>query len=133
MRFFLDIEPPTSTHQMKKVCVISGVPRFYDPPKVVAARKELEYAMARHVPKHKMDGPLFLSVEWRFRPKGKHRSGEYRTTRPDTDNLQKLLKDVMTMMGFWNDDAQVAIEKTTKIWHEKPGIDIECLFLDRST
>ena len=32
--------------------------------------------------------------------------GEYRTTKPDTDNLQKLLKDCMTATGFWTDDAQ---------------------------
>lgn len=27
------------------------------------------------------------------------KDGEYKTTRPDTENLQKLLKDVMTGLG----------------------------------
>ena len=50
---------------------------------------------------------------------------EYRVSRPDTDNLQKLLKDCMTKTGFWKDDSQVVIEQCTKInTHEKAGIII---------
>ena len=60
---------------------------------------------------------------WCF-PKGRHRDGEYRVTRPDTDNLQKLLKDCMTQAGFWKDDAQVASELCEKFWAETPGIYI---------
>ena len=46
------------------------------------------------------------------------------TTKPDTDNLQKLLKDVMTDLGFWKDDALVASEIVEKFWAERPGIFI---------
>ena len=35
---------------------------------------------------------------------------------PDTDNLNKLLKDCMTKLGFWNDDAQVCREIIEKFW-----------------
>lgn len=46
-------------------------------------------------------------------------------TRPDTDNLDKALKDVMTELGFWTDDALVAREHIAKIWHRaKPGLFI---------
>ncbi len=47
---------------------------------------------------------------------GKHQNGEYKTSKPDTDNLVKLLKDVMTELHFWKDDAQVASEITEKFW-----------------
>lgn len=57
-------------------------------------------------------------------PRGGHRDGEYRITKPDTDNLQKLLKDCMTDVGFWEDDAQVASEICEKFWAEVPGIYI---------
>ena len=62
-------------------------------------------------------------VKWCF-PGGRHRNGQYRATRPDTDNLQKLLKDCMTAVGFWRDDAQVASEVCEKFWAEVPGIYI---------
>ena len=48
-----------------------------------------------------------MVTKWCF-PKGKHSDGEYKATKPDTDNLQKMLKDVMTEVGFWKDDALVA-------------------------
>lgn len=60
-------------------------------------------------------------VKWLF-PKGRHRDGEYRTTKPDTDNLQKLLKDCMTVAGFWKDDALVCSEIVEKFWAGTSGI-----------
>ena len=60
-------------------------------------------------------------VKWCF-PRGRHPDGAYKTTRPDADNLQKLLKDCMTRLGYWRDDAQVASEIVEKFWAEIPGI-----------
>ena len=57
-------------------------------------------------------------------PRGKRKDGEYRVTKPDTDNLQKLLKDCMTTVGFWKDDAVVCREIVEKFWAEVPGIYI---------
>ena len=57
-------------------------------------------------------------------PKQNHENGEYRITKPDTDNLQKMLKDCMTKVGFWKDDALVASEITEKFWADQPGIYI---------
>lgn len=73
-----------------------------------------------------MTGPISLRVIWLF-PKGKsHRNGEWRVTKPDTDNLQKLLKDCMTRCGFWVDDAQVVSEAVEKRWADDPaGLYIE--------
>ena len=72
-----------------------------------------------------MEGALELTAVWRF-PKGKsHKDGEWRVTRPDTDNLQKMLKDCMTKTGYWKDDAQVVREVVEKRWAEVPGIDIQ--------
>ena len=47
------------------------------------------------------------------------------------DNLQKLLKDVMTECHFWMDDAQVASEIAEKFWvHTAPGIYVEVQTLE---
>lgn len=121
MEFFMPMIPPTATHQEKRVRMVKGKPEFYDPPKVQAARSKLTAHLAGHRPERPMEGALRLVVKWCF-PRKEHRDGEYRSTRPDTDNLQKLLKDCMTDVGFWKDDAQVASEICEKFWAEVPGI-----------
>ena len=126
MNFFIAITPPTSTAQMKQVRVVKGKPIFYDPPAVKEARNALTAHLVLHKPDKPMSGGISLRVLWLF-PRGKsHRNGEWRITKPDTDNLQKLLKDCMTRCGFWNDDAQVAREIIEKRWSDEPcGIYIE--------
>lgn len=121
--FFLDIIPPTVTHQQKKVTVVNGRPRFYEPPRLKAAREQLALLLKPHRPRKPYACGLELTVRWQF-PKGRHKPG-YRTTRPDTDNLQKLLKDVMTSAGFWTDDALVAVEHVEKVWSNRAGIYIK--------
>lgn len=123
MKFFMPMIPPEITAQMHKVAVIKGKPHFYDPPELKAARSKLMANLAKYRPDTPMEGPLALTVKWCF-PKGPHFDGEWRYTRPDTDNLQKLLKDCMTEAGFWKDDAQVSSELIQKFWADMPGIFI---------
>lgn len=117
------MEPPTVTHQEHKVAVRNGKPVFYDPPELKAAKAKLMAHLAKYKPKKKYKYGLRLIVKWLF-PKGSHTNGEYKTTKPDTDNLQKMLKDCMTAVGFWEDDAQVASEIVEKFWADTPGIYI---------
>lgn len=121
IEFFMPMKPPTATHQEKQVRVVKGKPVLYDPLSVRAARSKLTAHLAGHKPAHPLEGGVRLLVKWCF-PRGQHEDGEYRITRPDTDNLQKLLKDCMTAVGFWNDDAQVASEICEKFWADVPGI-----------
>lgn len=134
MNFFIATTPPTSTAQMKQVRVVKGKPIFYDPPAVKEARSVLSAHLAVHKPDKPLTGPISLRVLWLF-PKGKsHRHGEWRITKPDTDNLQKLLKDCMTRCGFWKDDAQVVRETAEKRWSDEPcGIYIEIEELEVQT
>ena len=126
MNFFIAMKPSTATAQEKKVRTVKGKPVFYDPPAVKAAREKLTAHLAGHRPEKPMNGPVELRTLWLF-PKGRtHRHGEWRITKPDTDNLQKLLKDCMTKVGFWHDDAQVVREIAEKRWSDEPsGIYIE--------
>ena len=106
--------------------VIKGRPVFFDPPNVKDAKNLLMGHLAKNKPEIPFTGAVELTVLWLF-PKGKsHKHGEWRKTRPDTDNLQKLLKDCMTQVGFWKDDAQVVSEKVQKRWSDEPtGIYVE--------
>lgn len=134
MKFFLQIDPPTATAQEKQVRVVNGKPLFYDPAPVKAAKKLLTGSLIIHRPDHPITGPVSLNATWLF-PRGKsHKHGEWRVTRPDTDNLQKLLKDCMTRCGFWMDDAQVVRETVEKRWADDPsGIYIEITELEERT
>ena len=130
MKFKLNIEPPTVTAQEHKVKVVHGRPLFYDPPKVRHAKGVLSEALMVHAPLEPLTGPVELRAVWKFKRSRLHRHGEWRTTRPDTDNLQKLLKDIMTGLGFWNDDAQVVRESVEKMWSNDPGLEIEITELE---
>lgn len=127
--FFMAMVPPTVTHQEKKVMVAKGKPVFYEPVELLQARSKLTAHLGKHVPEQKYAGGVMLVVKWCF-PRGRHRDGEYRITKPDTDNLQKLLKDCMTTVGFWEDDALVASEIVEKFWAEVPGIYIRITDLE---
>lgn len=126
MEFFIAMRPPTATAQEKQVRVVHGKPLFYDPAPVKEAKDLLTAHLAGHRPEKPLVGTVQLRTLWLF-PKGRsHKNGEWRITKPDTDNLQKLLKDCMTRCGFWNDDAQVVQEIVEKRWSDDPtGIYIE--------
>lgn len=73
--------------------------------------------LAPHAPNQPLDGPLLLYVNAHFAmPKSKPKKwvqealcGRIRhASKPDADNIAKHLKDVMTGLGFWGDDRQVA-------------------------
>ena len=121
IEFFMPMIPPTVTHQEKAWRVVNGKPVPYEPAELKAARSKLTAHLARYKPETPILGGIRLLVKWCF-PRGRHEDGEYRIIRPDTDNLQKLLKDCMTAVGFWKDDAQVASEFCEKFWAELPGI-----------
>lgn len=123
-KFFVAMIPPTVTAQERKVTIRNGKPHFYDPPEVVSAKAKMVAYLAKYRPDVPYETGVRLHVMWCF-PRGRHKDGEYRITKPDTDNLQKMLKDVMTDLHFWKDDALVCCELTEKYWAEVPGIYIE--------
>lgn len=123
IEFFVPMVPPTVTAQEQKTGMRNGKPFRYDPPELKAAKQKLTAYLSRFRPDIPYSGGVQLVTKWLF-PKGAHKDGEYRITRPDTDNLQKMLKDCMTKVGFWKDDAQVCSEITEKFWAELPGLYI---------
>lgn len=125
IRFFLPMIPPTTTHQQKQVTVRNGKPVFYEPEDLKKARSKLMAHLGQHVPKEKIEGPVHFTVKWLFPITGSHTDGEYKATKPDLDNSNKLLQDCMTDLGFWVDDALVASELAQKFYAEKPGIFIQ--------
>lgn len=129
IQFFLPMAPPTVTLQEHRIGINrKGAPYVYDPPELKVARSKftaaLERARGQHGPAKRLTGPVRLTTRWCWPvTDARHRHGEYKTSRPDTDNLVKLFKDCMTRVGFWRDDAQVVSELTEKFWTtETPGV-----------
>lgn len=111
--------------------MVHNKPRFYKPSNVRKARDTLIKHLKPFKPIVPLEGALELHVTWLF-PKGRHKNGEWKITKPDTDNLQKMLKDCMTELGFWKDDAQVVKETCEKRWSDEPtGISIEVNMLPK--
>lgn len=125
MGFFMPMIPPTVTAQEHKVAVRKGKPVFYDPDELKAAKAKITAHLSKHAPKTAAKGAVRLVVKWLFPITGNHKDGEYKTTKPDTDNLQKLLKDCMTECGFWKDDALVCSEIIEKFYAAYPGIYVK--------
>lgn len=122
IEFFMPMaKVPTTTAQQHKI----SKGKFYDPPALKETRSKLTAHLAQHIPKEKYTGPVRLTVKWCFPITAKHTDGEYKYTRPDTDNLNKLLKDCMTDCRYWQDDALVASEIIEKFWAKNTGIYIK--------
>lgn len=125
MRFFINIIPPTKTYQQKKITIKNGKPILYEPKELKEVREMFKVYLNKYKPKKPYTNPVKLVVQWRFPPKANHKHGEYKYTRPDLDNLQKLLQDVMTDCGFWKDDSLICDLHLSKIWSDLFGIAIE--------
>lgn len=120
----IDEEPPKSTAQMKKVSASRGKVRFYEPKTVKEAKRYFYKHLAQYMPKDKINEPITLYVEWVFANQ-KNKKGTYaKITRPDLDNLQKLLKDCLTGLHYWVDDSLVVEEHTKKLRADHPYLYI---------
>ena len=136
MKFKLKMIPPTATAQQKGERVVGGYIHHYKKKNVAQAEAILRDALLPYVPAEPIENrAIMFGVVWLFPyPKSakKHKPGteRWKITRPDTDNLNKLLKDVMTDMGFWKDDALISLEMIKKLYDDEPGIEIIVCPLD---
>lgn len=71
-----------------------------------------------YAPTSPITGAVSLSIDFDYFTPTKKRRGTWKTSRPDCDNLVKILIDCMTKLGFWLDDAQVARLRVSKQYAE---------------
>lgn len=127
---FIPGDVPTVTHQHQAIRVATNrygksYPQIYDTPAIKMERARLQFFLHRNRPQRMLQGPVRLYVEYRFQVPKSRKAGEWKDTRPDTDNLIKLLKDCMTEACWWKDDAQVCWEECCKRYvAANPGICI---------
>lgn len=102
--------------------------RHYTPAKTRVAEATLAARVMQFCPPWPLSGPIELSVEfmlpippsWSKRKRSAALHGELQhTSRPDLDNLLKLLKDALNGL-FWIDDRQIVSVAAAKSYAEVP-------------
>lgn len=119
MRELFFILPITPTAQQRpRHARIGGHDVTYKSESQKANERTLEAYLLPHRPKTPLSGPLELSFcaifpiprSWTKKRREAALWGRmWHTSKPDTDNIAKQLKDAMTRLGFWQDDRQVAV------------------------
>lgn len=104
----------------------------FTPEKTRQAEREFQIKAARFEPAELLDGPVELKVifyshfpkSWSEKKKREHHG--YKISRPDLDNLVKLVKDAMEGKFFGN-DSQIFNLTAKKLYtkdHEKERIEV---------
>ena len=131
IRVKLDIVPPTATAQQKGVFVHNGRAHFFTKQKVRDAEDFLAALLAPHAPAEPLRGGIYLQARWCFPYRQSERKSVTKTgreiphtSRPDLDNLEKSLLDVLTRLRFIEDDSKIYLKSTAKVWGPAPYLAI---------
>lgn len=126
--FFAQLDDiPRTTAQQKGVQIINGHPHYFIKKKV----REVEALYADILRIHKpaglepLEGPLRVRVFFYFPTKRPHKDGEPKTTRPDVENMVKVLLDQGTAVGYWLDDSQITDLRIVKTYGRPSGFYFE--------
>ena len=110
--------------------------QIYEDPKDRKTKQSLVAVIQDKAPEQLLDCPLCVDLVFCLpRPKGHYGTGKnagklkdrfknkHHTSKPDIDNLRKLVMDAMTEV-FWHDDSQVCQGQTIKRYSERPRTEI---------
>ena len=121
MHMFIPLEKiPTVTAQEKGINYAAR--KVYTKKEVLEARALFRAYLAQHVPDKPITGPVKLLIGWCYPLVRGKRDGDPKTSKPDVDNANKLIQDIMTELGYWKDDAQVCDLRTFKQYATLTGI-----------
>lgn len=107
--------------------------RVYTPSTADGWKQAIALAARKHVPQAALTGPVRVDILFLLaRPQKLLRKSIAacrlpHTNKPDRDNLDKVVLDVLTKMGFWLDDKQVCAGEPAKAYvniNEEPGAEI---------
>lgn len=129
--FFAPCVPPTATSQGKGAFIAGKTIRFFKKTRQKQAENTLWAILQPHRPQDPFSGPLSLVLTFRYPWRKSERKAIQRrfslcpiATRPDVDNLAKACIDVMTTLGYWRDDGQIASLCLHKEYADTPGISV---------
>lgn len=133
MRFVIDCIPPKTTAQAGLRIMKRRDGRFFigkqTGSKAVRVKNWLFDRLEPFKPDKALEGALKVYIGWYYPYKKSEKKSNigkmiYCDKRPDADNLLKTLFDVMTKIGFWKDDAQIADLRFIKAWDVRARIEV---------
>ena len=123
VEFFAPMRVPSTTHNdLIAVPMHGGGARIVKSAALREAEAAWESRLARFAPEMPLSGPLAADVRLCWEADAKHPAGSPKDTKPDLDNIEKTLWDVMERLGFFENDAQVALKRVAKLYGDVPGV-----------
>lgn len=120
IEFTMEMNIPSATAQQIGIGIRSGRPYTYKKRKVRDAEELYALNLMEHRPVRPIGGAVELMVVWSYHTRVKKNVGHMKTTRPDLDNMNKILQDSLVREGFLIDDSQISVLHTIKCWTDKP-------------
>ena len=131
--FFIPCQPPRSTGSNSKQFNTVTKTMFTNS-KHMGVIEFLTTVLRDKVPPRPLDGPIYVNLCYAFpltksdtqTKKMRFELGEFQyilhDKKPDIDNIQKSLYDVMATLNYWVNDSRVCITLVSKFRAEKTGI-----------
>ncbi len=120
--------PPKTTHHSKRIARMGKFSRLVDTPALVSARETWIAVLRPFAPSAPLVGPIRATLElvwpWRkgdamkIRKNGPIPCG----VKPDCDNMAKTIFDIMALLGYFSNDAQIYSLVVEKWFDSVPGI-----------
>lgn len=123
VEFFAPMRIPSATHNdLIAVPMAGGGARIVKSQALRDAEAAWETRLSRFAPERPLSGPLAADVRLCWEADAAHPAGTPKATKPDLDNIEKTLWDVLGRLGFFErGDQQVAAKAVCKMYAEHPG------------
>jgi Holliday junction resolvase RusA-like endonuclease len=120
--------PPKTTHHAKRIARMGRFSKLVDRPELTSARETWISVLRPFAPSTPLVGPIRaeLSLTWPFRKgdgmKVRAKGHIPCDVKPDCDNMAKVIFDVMALLGYFTNDAQIYWLSVSKWFSAKPGV-----------
>lgn len=123
IEFFEPMVPPTVTHNDLEVHHHGRKTSVGKSVALLDAEAKWEAHLARFAPERPLRGPLRADLKLCWPTGSKHPQGSPKDTKPDLDNVEKTLWDVLGGLGFFAvGDQQIATKQVSKAWADPSGV-----------
>ncbi len=116
---------PAPQARPRRVMLPNGKMVTYSPRSRTGWEQAVRIQALQHRPERLLDGPLALVCRFYLpRPKSAPKRRRWPDRRPDLDNLEKTVLDVLTGL-VWTDDARICQKLVGKLYGDPPRVEVE--------